>query len=273
MLSVRMLGVFTILADEARLAIDLGPSGRMLAGYLFEFAGRTHRRERLAELFWGHLDPERSRAALNTALWRVRKILHADAAHKSGNGLHTSGSEVVLEPGPALNIDTRRFTLAVKNALALPQLSASNPVLCHLEEAVEGYTGAFLDGDEADWVMEERERLHSLFVRAASELLRIYGHIQRYEEGIAVARRLLALDPFRESVVRSLLILLVLNGQRAESLRYHERWRVLFRRELNIEPAPQTLRLVDQVRSGHIFEELDSIRDSYFLPRRPQQEP
>jgi DNA-binding SARP family transcriptional activator len=121
--------------------------------------------------------------------------------------------------------------------------------------------------------MEERERLHSLFVRAASELLRIYGHAQRYEEGITVARRLLTLDPFRESIHRNLLLLLVLDGQRAEALRHHERWRASFHRELNIDPAPQTLRLVDQVRSGRIFEHFDSIRESYFLPgpAKPQR--
>ena len=106
-------------------------------------------------------------------------------------------------------------------------------------DVVPVYVGPFLDGEEMDWVLEERERLHSLFVRAASELLLQFGNARRCEEGIAVARRLLALDPFRELIHRSLLILLVLNGQRAEALRGYERWSAAFRRELSIDPMPQ----------------------------------
>lgn len=263
MLSVRMLGVFTILVNEQRLVDDLGPSGRLLAGYLIEFAGRAHRRDRLADQFWGHLDPERARAALNTALWRLRKVLAAEPESGSGANLRTFGTEVVLDTAPWLEVDTHRFASSVKQALtAAPADSAYSVRL--LEAAAECYTGPFLDGDDADWILEERERLHSLFIRGASELLRFYGRDQRYEEGIAIGRRLLALDPFRESIHRSLLILLVLNGQQAEALRHHERWAEAFRRELDIEPMPQTLRLAALVRSGKLFEQFDQIKNQYF---------
>jgi two-component SAPR family response regulator len=57
--------------------------GRSRVG-LFDSIGRVHRRERLADQFWGHLDPDRARAALNTALWRFRKLLARDP--ESGGG-------------------------------------------------------------------------------------------------------------------------------------------------------------------------------------------
>jgi DNA-binding SARP family transcriptional activator len=133
-----------------------------------------------------------------------------------------------------------------------------------LEAAVESYAGPFLDGDDADWVLEERERLHSLFVRMASELVSSYGAAERYEEAIAAARRIIAADPFRESIFRKLAVLLVLNGQRAEALRHYDRWSALFRRDLGIDPMPQTFRLIEEIRSGRICEQLDAVKMQYF---------
>lgn len=264
MLSVRMLGVLSVSLDGERLPEDLGPAGRLLSGYLFEFIGRVHRRERLADQFWGHLDPDRARAALNTALWRARKLLAREPKSQGGQNLRSYSSEVVLEPAPWLMIDTHRFDAAVKE-LMHPRMSGDDSArLAVLEAAVEGYVGPFLDGDDADWVLEERERLHSLFVRVASELVSSYGAAERYDEAIAAARRIIAADPFRESIFRKLAVLLVLNGQRADALRHYERWSALFRRDLGIDPMPQTLRLIEEIRSGQIFERLDAIKMQFF---------
>lgn len=271
MLSVRMLGVLSISLDGERLAEDLGPAGRLLSGYLFQFIGRVHRRERLADQFWGHLDPERSRAALNTALWRLRKLLMRDPKSGGGENLRSYGSEIVLEPAPWLAIDTHRFDASVKELLA-PRDNGSVAERVHvLEAAIESYAGPFLDGEDADWVLEERERLHSLFVRATSELVCIYGAAERYDEAIAAARRIIAADPFRESIFRKFIVLLVLNGQRAEAIRQYERWSASFRRELGIDPMPQTVHLAAEIRSGEIFERLDAIKMQYFPAAETRQ--
>jgi DNA-binding SARP family transcriptional activator len=264
MLSVRMLGVLSVSLDGERLPEELGPTGRLLSGYLFEFVGRVHRRERLADQFWGHLDPDRARAALNTALWRLRKLLARDPKSLGGQNLRSYGSEVVLEPASWLAIDTHRFEAAVKEVLDPRSGQDGAARLAVLEAAVESYVGPFLDGDDADWVLEERERLHSLFVRMASELVCSYGAAERYDEAIAAARRIIAADPFRESIFRKLAILLVLNGQRAEALRHYERWSALFRRDLGIDPMPQTLRLIEEIRSGQICERLDAVKMQCF---------
>jgi DNA-binding SARP family transcriptional activator len=258
MLSVRMFGVFTISLDGARID-ELGPSGRGLSGYLFEFIGKVHRRERLADQFWGHLDAERARAALNTALWRFRKLLTLERRSDNGQNLRTTGSEVVLEPAPWLDIDTHQFGTAVKRLLSV-QDSANNACLSELEAAVETYAGPFLDGDDGEWILEERERLHSLYVRAMIELMRCYARLNRWEEAIAAARRILADDPFRESVHRDLLLLYVLNGQRGDALRHHEHWSVLLRQELCIGPMPETVRLTEVIRSGQVFDQLDALK-------------
>jgi DNA-binding SARP family transcriptional activator len=170
----------------------------------------------------------------------------------------------VLEPAPWLCIDTHCFDTSVKELLAPTGSGGATDRVRVLETAIENYAGPFLDGEEADWVLEERERLHSLFVRATSELVCIYGAAERYDEAIAAARRIIAADPFREAMFRKFLILLVLNGQRGEAIRQYERWSASFRRELGVDPMPQTVRLAQEIRAGQIFEWLDTIGMQYF---------
>jgi DNA-binding SARP family transcriptional activator len=187
-----------------------------------------------------------------------------DPKSAGGENLRSYGSEIVLEPAPWLAIDTHRFDASVKELLAPREDGSVAERIRVLEGAIESYAGPFLDGEDADWVLEERERLHSLFVRATSELVCIYGAFDRYDEAIAAARRIIAADPFRESVLRKLIVLLVLNGQRADAIRQYDRWSASFRRELGIDPMPQTVRLAQEIRSGQIFEMLDEIKMQYF---------
>ncbi|WP_453959397.1 AfsR/SARP family transcriptional regulator [Bradyrhizobium japonicum] len=262
-----MFGVLTVSVDGKRVSDDLGPTGRLLAGYLFEYIDQVHRRERLVDMFWSRLDPDRARAAFNTALWRMRRLLNREPSREGGQILRTYGSEIVLEPAPWLKIDTHCFAAALKERIEWQSVEDLAARVAVLESAIRSYTGPFLDGEDADWILEERERLHSLYVRAETELLRCYGCNERYEDAIAAARRILASDPFRESVFRSLALLFVLNGQRVSALRHYERWRASFRTELGVDPMPQTSRLAEDIRSGKIFECMDKLKEEYF--RRP----
>ncbi|MBR1147543.1 BTAD domain-containing putative transcriptional regulator [Bradyrhizobium sp. AUGA SZCCT0431] len=264
MLRVRMLGVLTVSVDGKRISDDLGPAGRLLAGYLFEYIDQVHRRERLVDMFWSRLDPDRARAAFNTALWRLRKLLNREPSSQGGQILRTYGSEIVLEPAPWLKIDTHCFASAVKERVESKSVEDVAARVAVLETAIRNYAGPFLEGEDADWILEERERLHSLYVRAETELVCCYGCNERYEDAIAAARRILASDPFRESVFRSLALLFVLNGQRANALRHYERWRASFRTELGIDPMPQTSRLAEDIRSGKIFECMDELKEQCF---------
>jgi DNA-binding SARP family transcriptional activator len=83
----------------------------------------------------------------------------------------------------------------------------------------------------------------------------------------------LAADPFREAIHRDLLILLLLNGQPGEALRQQARWSANLQEELGISPMPQTMRVVDEIRSGKIFDRLDTLRTQYFLQPKLGKQP
>jgi hypothetical protein len=77
--------------------------------------------------------------------------------------------------------------------------------LNHVAAVLHRYEGPFLDGDDGDWILEERERLHSLFLRTATMAVCRLGAVGLYHEAIALARRALRFDPYREELVRNLL--------------------------------------------------------------------
>jgi DNA-binding SARP family transcriptional activator len=262
MISVQMLGVLTISLNGQRLSEDIGPAARRLAGYLFEFPGRVHRREQLVDQFWSHLDPPRARSAMNTALWRIRKLLAQDSNCGGVSNLRAHGSDIVLEPAPWLEIDTHAFSAGVEHLLGGDRDSTEQVAV--LRCALDRYTGPFLDGEDADWILEERERLHTLHIRGLTELMRRHAVHNRFEDAIDAARRVLAADPFRESVHNSLSLLLVLNGQPAEALRRQKQWRELLSRELGIGPMPQTVNLTEAIRSGEVFNRLGSLKSLHF---------
>jgi DNA-binding SARP family transcriptional activator len=254
MLSVGLLGPLTFALEGRRFATDLGPHGRLLAGFLFSTPGKIHRRERLAEMFWRHLDgPDKSRGALNTALWRIRKILAAEPASRGGQGLFTSLAEVVLEPADWLDIDIVRFENEANAALAGEQFSDYNARIRALQRVTACYVAPFFEGEDADWVIERRERAHSKYVRLSTGLLHLLAQTGRIADAIDLARQILAYDPFRETVHRDLLTLLVLSGERAEALRTHRRWAATLQRELEVPPTPETERLIEDIRSGQLL--------------------
>jgi DNA-binding SARP family transcriptional activator len=267
MLNVTLLGGASISVDGAVVRSDLGPAGRLLAFYLFEFPVRAHRRERLADLFWGELDPDKARSALNTAIWRIRKMMDL-AAKGAARHLITVGNEVVLEDSSTVQVDTRQLENASRCVLSRPEgVELTRDEMSCVHAAVANYAGPFLDGYDGDWVLQERERLHCLFVRSSVELMRTAAAQGQYERALDFGRKILAMDPLRESVQRDMMLLLVLNGQRVEAIRAYRRLIGILKTELDIEPMPETEQLYRGIVSGAIFGRIDDYASAHFAVR------
>jgi DNA-binding SARP family transcriptional activator len=231
--------------------LDLGPAGRRLAGFLFTFPDRPHRRERLIDLFWPELDTDRGRRAVNSAIWRLRKLLASAPEYREGFGLRTIGSETILERTSWLDVDTWALLEAAQAALAGAEAHVDASTLKQILAVLYRYEGPFLDGEDADWILEERERLHSLFVQSAMIVVRHLGLCGRYHDAILLARHVLRFDPYREELVRHLLTLLALDERRIDAIRYYDQWIGMIQQELGISPLPATRAIIEAIRNLH----------------------
>jgi DNA-binding SARP family transcriptional activator len=267
MLSVGLLGVFRVASVDSRAWSALGPAGRGLASFLFTYPGRPHRRERLADLFWPDLDAEHARRALNSAIWRLRKVLSSEPECARRDGLQTVGTDIVLEPAHWLDIDAAALQEAAAIANRRPTALEEPETLDRIAAVLHRYEGPFLDGDDGDWILEERERLHSLFLRTTTVVVWRLGVAALYHDAVSLARRALQFDPYREELVRYLLILLALDERRCEALRYFGNWSKALKAELDIAPLPATRKVLHEICAVDSEEGLQRLR-ARFLGRQ-----
>jgi len=259
-LTVSLFGASRVTSSNEQIWSDLGPAGRRLAGFLFTFPDRPHRRERLIDLFWPELDTERGRRAMNSAVWRLRKLLASSPEYRDGHDLRTVGPETILEKTSWLDVDTWALLHVARSTLsgseAQPAPSRMKEVLAILYR----YEGPFLDGEDAEWILEERERLHSLFIQSALIMVRHLGLCNYYHDAIRLARHALRFDPYREELVRHLLTLLALDERRIDAIRYYDHWIGLIRKELGISPLPATRAIIEEIRDLHNAENAQHLR-------------
>ena len=123
-----------------------------------------------------------------------------------------------------------------------------------LEQATALYRGDLLDGivlrEPAfeDWLLVERQRLRHRAEEALTELITQSLATGARERAASAARRLLSLDPLRESACRALMQTHVERAETTQALKVYEILRDRLHRELGVKPEPETTRLYELIR-------------------------
>jgi DNA-binding SARP family transcriptional activator/predicted ATPase len=243
-LRLHVLGVPILGSAQQQFASDLiSAKGQALLIYL-AVTGRPHTRTALAGLLWGDLPEVSARANLRLTLSKLRKVLDVDS-------LRVTRLEIGLE--------NYWLDLAEFQHIAFADLQR----LCEL------YRGDFLEGFDVPhaaefelWLLGMRQQVRDLAVSA------LYRHVEaaiesrQIEDGLQAARKLLSIEPWHEEAHRQLMFLLAVGGQRSAALTQYETCRRLLAEELDVEPAPATVELYEQVKAGQVADEAS--------PRRAQ---
>ena len=259
--SICLFGAYPVRVDGQ--PCHLGISGRteQLFQFLLLNLGHETRREYLADLFWRDSTAERQRSALNSAIWRIKRQLR----DIEGIDLCCDGPAVSLQIEDWVEMDARELTEAVRAVASGGEMN--DQAALRLRRALDACAAPFMDGVTSDWVLTERERLFNLQIRGMTLLMHWLGQQRNYEEALEIGRRLLAADPARESAQCEVMWLYVLNGQRAQAIRQYKWFCAWLRKELDIEPMPETRALYDYIRREPGTDRA-GIRD---LPVRPAE--
>jgi DNA-binding SARP family transcriptional activator len=191
------------------------------------------RRDRLCLLFWPESDDEHARSSLSQALHRIRRSLGEEAVVSRGT------EEVGVAPG-TIACDVVAFEDALAHGAHAEALALwRGPLLeaFHVHEA-RGFE---------EWLDAERSRLQELAARAARTLAQ--HHMERGDllEAEAMVARALTLFPADEAMMRQLLTQLAAAGDRVGAARVCQGWVEQLRRELELEPPPEILRLAAEL--------------------------
>lgn len=229
---VRLAGEPVLFARRAAMA---------LLAYL-AVTGRPHSREWLAALLGGEIADSRARMLLRNALTGLTSQL--------GEHLVATRQCVSLNPELPLALDVAALEEGLRAATVAGDVA-------RLQLTVDRYQHEFLEGFALrnapafdEWLLLERERIGQLLVRALDLLCAAYVERGEHSAGLIYARRLLALEPWREETHRQVMIMLALSGQRGAMLAQYEACRRILANDLGVEPLAETTALYERLRGG-----------------------
>jgi len=242
------LGRFGVARDGHRIpdAAFGRQKARTLLAALVAAAPAPAHREALYDWLWPELGPDRAGAALRTTLHELRRALQPELDAGSADSLlQSDGEALALELGPRDDLDCLRF-LALARLATTTALPAGR--LVRLEAAERAYGGPFLaEWPYADWAAHRRTEVEEAGRAVLVELAEALAAAGRTREAVAYWRRLVVLEPERESWHRALMRLYARSGDRALALRQYHACRALLRRDLGIEPGPGTRALYEEI--------------------------
>ena len=240
-LHIRMLGSVCFSRSGMPDPIAISRKVQSLICYLVLFRQCRHSREKLAGLFWFDQPAEKARSCLNTALWRARRSLaHRDAP----SYLVTSPSgDVAFNSSADYWCDAQVFEASAAKALAPSDQTCEPELVERLEACAALYRGDLLEGVYDDWALSERLRLSDLYERILQRLMTVLIASGALDRAVHYGNLLIAADPLREDIHRSLMELHHRQGHFHHCRRQYEQCREAVERELQCQPLEETNRL------------------------------
>ncbi|MCB0212553.1 MAG: tetratricopeptide repeat protein, partial [Anaerolineae bacterium] len=138
-----------------------------------------------------------------------------------------------------------------------------------LSTAADLYRDNFLTGftlpncpEFDEWQFFQSESLRQALASALERLVDLLCDQAGYETAIPYARRRLALDPWHEPAHRHLMRLYAQTGQQAAALRQYQLCLETLAAEFGISPAPETIALHQEIRTGTLSRKADHLEDT-----------
>ena len=237
-LGIHLFGPLRLIADKSLFPFSSLPKTLPLLAYLLLYREAPIPRDTLAFTLWPDVT-ERE------ALTNLRRHLH-----NLQKALPETTSPWVIKQNSTLQWNPEaHYWLDVA---AFEQL-CSEPN--RLEEAIEIYTDDLLPEIYDDWLSFERKRLQNLYTKSLSKLGTEYRQQGNYEKALTLTQRLLQQDPWSDKVIREMMMLHYLMGDRAGALREYQQFKETLRAELDIPPMPETESLSTTIQRGELLPE------------------
>ncbi|MFJ2748400.1 BTAD domain-containing putative transcriptional regulator [Streptomyces sp. NPDC087297] len=241
---VRFLGDFELTVNGTPVERWRAGKARGLFQYLVVHRGQMLTRDRLYASLWPGADAAAG-SSLKVAAHALRRVLDAHPDRPGDSGIRL----VYRDFGYVLHItglwsDLDRFQELVHTGLRASAAGDAPLARTRLRAALALYGGEFLRGESADWVVEQREYLRALALRALGVLRADAEAREDFVELIEVCRRTLEIDRHHEETYRALMAAHGRRGELACVRRWYELCARRMRDELAVAPEPETRRLL-----------------------------
>jgi predicted ATPase/DNA-binding SARP family transcriptional activator len=232
--------------------------------------GQKYTRESLSALLWPDLTQFKAFTNLRHTLWEIQKAF--------GPGWLVADRETIgLRTDANIWVDVHQFESLLSESQAQSDVSLRVPLLT---DSVKLYRHHFLAGfilksapTFEEWSLAKSDQLEHKLTQALTLLTEDYCLLGDAESAIPYARRLVTLDPLNESAHRLLMQVYFQAGQHNAALKQYQSFEQLLRKELGLDPQPETRALYKQIRKGELKRVPVGIQRETITPQNnlPQQ--
>ncbi len=228
---IRLCGTLSVHVDgrEAGDALS-GRQGRLLLAYLVANRGEPVRRDELIDVVWQGRLPRAPEASLSSLLTGVRRTLGQDALTGRSVLTLTLPADGWIDVEAARD-DARAAEAALAGGDPAAALERARAALALIGQPVL----AEMAGPWVEQLRAEIAQMRCDLLETATRSAIAVGELAAAER---LARRLVELEPYRESGYGLLMEALALGGNVAEALLAFDSVRVMLRDELGAPPAP-----------------------------------
>lgn len=214
---------------------------RQLFQFLAAGRGKWFSRDQIADRLWPDLDADGAAQnfkvalnALNHALEPTRESGRSPFFISRRDGLYG------LNPSAEIVLDTDDFASMASSASEEDLLAA-----------LEIYRGDFLAGcGEESWFKDTRERMRELYLQTAMRQMDCWCGEGRWDDALRLAHRVLGLDACFEPAYQVLMRCHAARGSRSTVHSVYLRCKTALKEELDVEPSPETTRLLETLLAG-----------------------
>lgn len=229
-LEFQVLGPVEILRGGVPEALPGRTAMIILAGLALS-PNRIVPSDTLIEWSWGVRLPARPRAALQSGVSRLRRLVGDDLIETAGSGYRLRAS--------AEQLDLVRFDELTELATRAADGGAPERALTSLDRALSLWRGFPLSNVGSPAL--HRDMLPGLterYLRAVEQRSDLCLRLGRYSAVVQELSVVLPRHPFHERLAGQLMIALVRSGRRADALAAYDRLRRSLAEELGIDPGP-----------------------------------
>ncbi len=213
-----------------------------LLGYLVLHNRGPVSRDQIAFTLWPDEEEETALANLRRNIYLLTRALPPAPAKRPW--LLVDAADVQWNPEALVWLDVAEF-----------ERLSNEPHIASAEAAIALYAGDLLEGNYEDWIFAERERLRSVYLRVLGQLIDDRRRKRDLKAAIEFARRILAVDAWREDTLRTLLSLRYESGDGAGALAEFDAFAKRLREEMNVAPMPETVALRERIARNAEIEE------------------
>lgn len=200
-----------------------------LLAFLFLREKLPIRRERLGGLLFGDLSKNKSRSRISDYIWQIKK-------HLPGFPLIATQDEISLD-WQFIWVDVKAFQNEIK--------TSKDPLN---EKFIDLYQGELLPELYDDWLVVERERWHSHYLRNLRKLITTLLACKEFDQAIQQMERLLRTEPHDEEMVRLLMQTFAQVGRRGGALAVYEKFHLLSTEGIGLEPDENTKQIYEAIK-------------------------